>query len=362
MAFYIGLMSGTSMDGVDAALVNVNTHQCILGITRPYGESAQQFLASVLQSQSIGLGTLSQLNTVLGREFGQAAMALLQQAHCSAKDIVAIGSHGQTIAHDATAKIPYTVQLACPHTIAEMTGIRVVADFRTRDLVVGGQGAPFAPLYHQALFSEREWPLVAVNLGGIANVTFLDKASPPRGFDTGPGNCLMDLWIREIHHQPFDADGAWASTGKVIQPLLDACLSDSFFKTSPPKSMGKEYFSRAWLQSKLQPDYPSEDIQATLLMLTAVTVGQAIAQYKTYQPSYMVLCGGGVHNKALQRAIQQQVTDIPVISSAQWGIDPDFIEAMMFAWLADKTIRNVPMDLTALTGARKPVILGAVYA
>lgn len=360
MALYIGLMSGTSMDGVDAALVDVETNQCIAGLTRPYSEKARSFLDEVLRAESVGLGVLAQLSSVLGREFGQAVLALLASAHCSAKDIIAIGSHGQTMCHDATAEIPYTVQLGCPHTIAEMTGIRVVADFRTRDMVVGGQGAPFAPLYHQALFGHLTPQLAVVNIGGIANVTFLEQSQAPRGYDTGPGNCLMDAWIRQTCDQAYDADGTWASSGTVLQSFLAEMMADPYFQQKPPKSLGKEYFSRTWLTSKLHDIYAPADVQATLLELTAITIVQAMAQH-AIQPSQVILCGGGVHNSALHRAIQRHLSDTQVVSSANLGVDPDFIEAMMFAWLAEKTIHNIPVNLAALTGAKKPVVLGAVY-
>lgn len=360
MALYIGLMSGTSMDGVDVVLVDVATHQCVAGLTRPYTNNARVFLDEVLRAESVALGTLTQLSGVLGREFGQAAIELLAQAQVEAKDIVAIGSHGQTICHDAAAHIPYTVQLGCPHTIAEMTGIRVVADFRTRDMVVGGQGAPFAPLYHQALFGHHTLPLTVVNIGGIANVTFLEPSQPPRGYDTGPGNCLMDVWIREIQAKPYDADGAWAGSGVVIQPLLLKMLSDPYFQQKPPKSLGKEYFSYDWLTAKLSHNEAPQDVQATLLELTAMTIAEAICQ-QIKKPAQVILCGGGVHNRVLHRAIQRHLNGSHVISSADLGIDPDFIEAMMFAWFAEKTIHNEPLDMTALTGAKKSVVLGAIY-
>lgn len=360
MALYIGLMSGTSMDGVDAALVDVDTNQCVAGIVRSYSEKSKVFLEEVLRAESVGLGTLSQLSSVLGREFGQAVLELLEEAHCAAQDVVAIGSHGQTICHDAMADIPYTVQLGCAHTIAEMTGIRVVADFRTRDLIVGGQGAPFAPLYHQALFGHHTLPLVVVNIGGIANVTFLEQSQPPRGYDTGPGNCLMDAWIRTILSQSYDADGAWAASGHVIEHLLTEMLLDPYFQQTAPKSLGKEYFSHHWLTAKLHGNEAPEDVQATLLELTAMTIAQAVSQHVS-KPSKVVLCGGGVHNRTLHHAIQRHLSDYQVVSSAFLGVDPDFIEAMMFAWFAEKTIQNKSVDMAALTGATKPVVLGVIY-
>lgn len=361
MALYIGLMSGTSMDGVDAALVDLERNRCVAGLTRPYSEKAKCFLEDVLRAESIGLETLNQLSSVLGREFGQAALDVLGKAHYSAKDVVAIGSHGQTICHDATAVIPYTVQLGCPHTIADMTGIRVVADFRTRDIVVGGQGAPFAPLYHQVLFGDLAPSLAVVNIGGIANVTFLEQSRPPCGYDTGPGNALMDAWIRQTQGRLYDFDGAWANSGQVIQSVLTEMLAAPYFQQKPPKSLGKEYFSRTWLMSKISGIHAPEDIQATLLELTAMTIAQAVSQH-TDKPLQVVLCGGGVHNRALHCAIQRHLIGFQVVSSAHFGVNPDFIEAMMFAWLAEKTTHQIPLDLSTLTGARKPVILGALYS
>lgn len=360
MALYIGLMSGTSMDGVDAVLVDLSTNQCIYGLTRPYSIEAKRFLDDVLNSTTIGLATLSQLNTLLGREFAVSVLLLLEKANCRAQDVVAIGSHGQTICHDATADIPYTVQVACPHTIAQLTGIRVVADFRTRDLVVGGQGAPFAPLYHQELFAKRKAPMAVVNIGGISNVTFLDESNITRGYDIGPGNCLMDAWINQTLKQPYDNNGAWGASGDVIQLLLSELLDDPFFKLPSPKSIGKEYFSLSWLLPKLQVNYRPVDVQATLCELTATTISSAIKDHSD-RPSSVVICGGGVHNGALLNALQRHFDQSSVVSSALFGVNPDFIEAMLFAWLAEKAIHEIPLDLMSLTGATQPVILGAIY-
>ena len=348
------------MDGVDAALVDMDTHRCLAGITRPYGAEARQFLNDVLNGQSLGLGTLSQLSTVLGREFALSVQQLLDTAECSAQDVIAIGSHGQTLCHDASAAIPYTVQLGCPHTIAEMTGIPVVADFRTRDLVLGGQGAPFAPLIHQVLFQHREAPMAVINIGGIANITFLDDSTSAKGYDVGPGNCLMDAFIQMTLNQPYDDEGAWASRGVVIEPLLAALLSDPFFQLRAPKSIGKEYFSIEWLLSHVQSTHRPEDIQATLLELTARTLVREVERH-AIRPISVVLCGGGVHNRALHRAFQHHMGETPVLSSAHFGLDPDYIEALLFAWLADKALQGTALDLQTLTGARKPSVLGVIY-
>ena len=360
MPFFIGLMSGTSMDGVDAALVDVSTHTLIAGITRPYSEAAEQLLQAILRGEQTGLYVLSQLNTVLGREFALAVHQVLEKARVSPEEIVAIGSHGQTICHDAEADIPYTVQLGCAHTIAELTGISVVADFRTRDIVLGGQGAPFAPLYHQALFASLGIPLAVVNVGGIANVTFISPGMGVRGYDTGPGNALMDLWAQKHLETPYDKNGAWGASGCVIEPLLSALLDDVYFHLPAPKSIDKAYFSEHWLSSFLRPSDASQDIQATLVALTAVTIAQAIKASECGL-TRAVLCGGGVHNETLMNAIRAQLPDVQIDSTAAFGVNPDFLEAMMFAWFADKTLNNVPLDLTRITGAKHPAILGAIY-
>lgn len=361
MKLFIGLMSGTSMDGIDAALLDVDTNRLLAGIIRPYSEDAKQQLQQVLGSVHTTAAVLSQLNTIIGREFAAAVLELLAHADKKACDIVAIGSHGQTICHDPYADIPYTVQLGCAHTIAELTGMTVVADFRTRDLVNGGQGAPFAPLYHQVLFAQIGEPLALVNIGGIANVSYISAQGHATGHDIGPGNCLLDAWIQLHCDKPYDANGAWAATGQVIIPLLQSLMNDPCFKRVAPKSLGKEYFSSAWLMQYLQPNYTPEDVQATLLALTAVTIAEDIKNSPVLVKQ-VAICGGGAHNKALQAALKQQLPQVNIQSTESLGIDPDFMEAMMFAWLADKTLSHIPLDLKAITGARKMAVLGAIYA
>src|SRR3990167_4212356 len=276
MSLYIGLMSGTSMDGIDAALVDVHTHQLIKGITRSYRQEVKAALQCVLSTNQHELRTIYQLNTLIGREFGVVANELLAEAKVSRESIEAIGSHGQTIIHDAEADIPYTVQLGCAHTIAEMTKIPVIADFRTRDLILHGQGAPLAPLYHQALFSNLGYPLAAVNIGGIANLSGLLSENEVIGYDVGPGNCLMDAWIMRHQGKPYDARGKRAGQGHVIAPLLQALLDDPFFHKHYPKSIGKEYFSLNWLNTFLDESYEAVDVQATLLYLTAELIAHEI--------------------------------------------------------------------------------------
>ena len=361
MTLFIGLMSGTSMDGIDAALVNIETNTLIAGVTRPYGDTARQRLQAVLNDTHTGPAALSQLNSLLGREFAYAVQDLLNRARVTSQQVVAIGSHGQTICHDAMADIPYTVQLGCAHTIAELTGITVVADFRTRDLVIGGQGAPFAPIYHQALFGTGELPLAVVNIGGISNVTYLNELGHVSGYDIGPGNCLLDMWILKHRGLFFDASGEWALTGKVINPLLTKLLADPYFKRSPPKSLGKEYFSFTWLMNYLQPQDAPEDVQATLLALTVITIADAL--HKTdIALRHAVICGGGVHNIALLNALIKNLPDVHVESTKALGIDPDFMEAMMFAWFAHKALNQIPINVQSITGSKYPAVYGAIYA
>jgi anhydro-N-acetylmuramic acid kinase len=256
------------------------------------------------------------------------------------------------------------VQLGCAHTIAEMTGIPVVADFRTRDLIVGGQGAPFAPIYHQALFKNKELPLAVINIGGIANITYLPNEKEVSGYDIGPGNCLMDTWIYKHQGLFYDAKGAWAQSGKMIPELLDNLLADDYFKRKAPKSLGKEYFSLDWLSVYLKEacraPYRAEDVQATLLQLTAHTIADSVLNLPE-PPKQILICGGGVYNEALLAALEQLLPKTQIASTARYQIHPEFVEALMMAWLAEKTIEQTALNLSAITGAKSPSILGIIY-
>ncbi|WP_058535288.1 anhydro-N-acetylmuramic acid kinase [Legionella saoudiensis] len=360
MTLFIGLMSGTSMDGIDAAIVDIPSNKLICGITKEYSKEVMNGLNKLLDGSDLSLASICQLNTLIGRDFAQAANEVLHEAALSARDICALGSHGQTVCHNTESSIPYTWQLGCGHTISSLTGITVIADFRTRDLVNGGQGAPFAPLYHQELFSKQFANVALVNIGGIANITFINANKPTRGWDVGPGNCLMDAWIAKHQGKSFDANGAWAQQGMVIQPLLDALLADSFIQLTAPKSIGKEYFSLSWLETHLKPDYKAVDVQKTLLAFTAKPIADALIDAPK-EVKDLFLCGGGTHNLALKQMIQELLPEIVVKSVADAGISPDYLEAMLFAWLAAQTINQQPLDLGAITGSKKPAILGAIY-
>lgn len=359
MALYVGLMSGTSMDGIDAALVQMPSNTLLCGITKKYSTEVKERIDHLINGNNISLALVCQLNTLIGKEFAGAVNELLQEAKVLPEDILAIGSHGQTLCHDTSTSIPYTLQLGCGHTISSLTGINVVADFRTRDLVNGGQGAPFAPLYHQELFSKSDANIAVVNIGGIANVTFISSGQQTKGWDIGPGNCLMDAWISQNLGKSFDTDGLWAMQGEVINSLLDQLLADPFFGLAPPKSIGKEYFSLSWLGHYLKKEYKPVDVQSTLLALTAHSVAETILRKKNIKHLY--LCGGGTHNIYLGKKLACLLPGIAVNSIADIGVSPDYVEAMMFAWLAAQTINQIPVDLTAITGSKGPAILGAVY-
>jgi anhydro-N-acetylmuramic acid kinase len=358
---YIGLMSGTSMDGIDAALVDIDTNTLQLGITKAYSNELKKSIHRVLDEVDLSLASICQLNTLIGREFAAAANELLQKAKVAPEEICAIGSHGQTLCHNTSNSIPYTLQLGCAHTISSLTGITVVSDFRTRDLVNGGQGAPFAPLYHQELFAKTNSSIALVNIGGIANITLINPNKAVKGWDVGPGNCLMDAWIAKHQAKPYDEGGSWAKEGELIMPLLEVLLADPAIRLSPPKSFGKEYFSLEWLQSYLKNfEYRPVDVQKTLLALTAQTIVDNITQEKK-PVNAVYLCGGGSHNAALHQRIAHLLPEAKVQSSADVGIDPDYLEAMLFAWLSAQTINKKALDLSSITGSKHPEILGAIY-
>lgn len=360
MTLFIGLMSGTSMDGIDAALVQMPSNKLLYGITKKYSPEIKNHIDAVIQGDNLSLASICQLNTLIGREFALAVNELLQEAKIDYQDVCAIGSHGQTICHDTSSKIPYTLQLGCAHTISSLTGITVVADFRTRDIVNGGQGAPFAPLYHQELFAKSGEHLAVVNIGGISNITFIHPNKNTRGWDVGPGNCLMDEWIKIHQGTSYDAGGNWAKQGDVIQPLLTRLLSDPFFSMRPPKSIGKEYFSLSWLGNYLEKNYRAEDVQATLLALTAYPIAENIKRNQM-NTSQLYLCGGGTHNGLLFDTLANLLPGVKVNSIADVGVSPDYLEAMMFAWLGSQTINKKPVNLTSITGSKGAALLGAVY-
>lgn len=360
MSLFIGLMSGTSMDGIDAALVDVTNNKLLCAIVKKYSNEVITGLNEVLHSDKVAASALCQLNTLIGRDFAAAVAELLTEAKIDAKEIQAIGSHGQTICHDANADIPYTLQLGCAHTIAHLTKIPVVADFRIRDLVNGGQGAPFAPIYHYQLFAQAKQTVAVVNIGGIANVSFIKANQPVTGWDVGPGNCLMDDWIGQHQSKPFDANGSWASQGEVISELLDRLLSDPFVCEKPPKSIDKHYYSLSWLNRFLKQEYKPADVQASLLAFTAHCIANTVLLDKSI--GQLFVCGGGSHNLVLLDSLSALLPQVQVQSSANVGVDPDYVEAMLYAWLAAQNVQGDAVDLSSVTGSGQAQVLGALYS
>lgn len=358
----IGLMSGTSMDGIDAVLVDLadTRPRLIAAEAIAWQPELRQQLLSAAQHTPLTADDFARLDAEAGEAFAQAAEKLQQAAQ--GEPIRVIGSHGQTLAHNPNHVPGYTLQIGAADRIAETTGVTCVGNFRGRDIAAGGQGAPLVPAFHQAVFQSAEENRVILNIGGIANITVLPSSptSPVTGFDTGPGNCLMDYWCSKHTGQHYDDDGAWGRLGSIDQELLGKCLSDSYFSLPSPKSTGTDYFSPRWLDEKLQGKaYPAEDVQATLAQLTVHSISEAIKRLDINVDRVLV-CGGGSHNPVLMAGLNTQLP-CPVESTAQTGIDPDWVEAIAFAWLAKQTLNNQPGNLAAVTGAAGPRVLGAIY-
>jgi anhydro-N-acetylmuramic acid kinase len=360
---FIGIMSGTSLDGIDCILVNCSRQkmQPIASLHMDYPKALKERLIELCQNFSINLKELGCLHTELGEQYSKAVLALLSKTKVSANKISAIGNHGQTIYHNPEGKFPFTMQIGNAAVIAARTGIPVVSDFRSMDMALGGQGAPLVPAFHSAIFAKKDKNIAVVNIGGMSNVTLLGSKTV-LGYDTGPGNVLMDAWIRLHKKQAFDKNGQWANSGKVDPDLLKALLSEPFFKQRPPKSTGRELFNLAWLQKKLSPlgKLKLENVQATLLELTAQSITQGIRLSK-FKADYLYVCGGGAYNLALIKRLSELNAETKVDSTMKLGIDPSWVEAMAFAWLAKQSIEGKPGNLPSVTGAKKATRLGAIY-
>lgn len=363
MKYYIGLMSGTSMDGIDAALVLFEDEKIKLIDTTSIDIPTQikSTLTILLRGENITLKLLGEADTQMGHLFADAVLDLLKKTKIEIDEIKAIGSHGQTIYHHPHGDNPFTLQIGDPNIIAARTNITTVADFRRRDIALGGQGAPLVPAFHDYLFHDRISDLCVINIGGIANITCLpeDKSKPVIGFDTGPGNTLLDLWHQKHQGTPVDLNGEWARNGKIIPELLDLLLDDAYFKKPFPKSTGREYFNLNWLDGKLsqhKEKIPPVDIQTTLTELTAKTIAAATLHAHT-----IYICGGGAYNIYLMERLRTHCTHTSVESIQAIGINPQWIEAMAFAWLAKQTIENKPGNLPSVTGAKKETILGGIF-
>ncbi len=364
---YIGLMSGTSMDGIDAALVDFSEALPKLLTTHSHAwpDDIQQALIEARDIPDEDLPSLSSLDQQTAEIFANACFKLLENSCYQAQDIISVGNHGQTIRHRPDIATPFSLQLGNPHKLATLTGIDVISDFRTADIKAGGQGAPLAPAFHQAVFQHEKINRVIVNIGGISNITILpgnngqaETDQRITGFDCGPGNTLMDAWMSQQKQQAFDAEGALAASGRTNAGLLARLLMDEYFQLRPPKSTGFEYFNLEWLGKNIDRALNIADVQSTLCDLTAISIIRAINQY-TADTDEIYICGGGVHNKELMRRLQT-MTKCPVSTTETLGIHPDWVEAMAFAWLAYRNVHHQTGNLPSVTGAGKAVILGAL--
>ncbi|MFJ7144703.1 anhydro-N-acetylmuramic acid kinase [Pseudomonas protegens] len=361
MALYIGVMSGTSLDGLDIALIEqspairlIATHYI------PMPETLRAELLSLCASgpDEIARSAIAQQHWV--KLAAQGIHSLLQQQQLQVQDIRAIGSHGQTVRHEPSRG--FTVQIGNPALLTELTGITVVSDFRSRDVAAGGQGAPLVPAFHEALFEQRLGNRAVLNVGGFSNLSLIETAKPVAGFDCGPGNVLLDAWIQTQRAETFDRNGQWAASGQLDQALLKTLLSDPFFATQGPKSTGREVFNLQWLTRHLvqHPTISAEDVQATLLELTALTIVDSLqaAQVDTQE---LLVCGGGAHNGTLMQRLSALLPGTQVNSTAVYGVDPDWVEAMAFAWLAHCCLEGIAANRPSVTGARGLRVLGAIY-
>jgi len=361
---YIGLISGTSADGIDAALVRFehDKPQWVHALTHAWPEALRTQILRVAQDETtLDLDAFGRLDVAIGHTFADAVDTLLAQSGVPAASIRAVGSHGQTIRHRPAGEHPFTLQIGNASVIAERGGIDVVADFRSADVAAGGQGAPLLPAVHAMLFNPAGHTRVVLNLGGIANITVLNAGGEVFGFDTGPANGLMDAWYLRHRGEAFDRDGAFAASGQVDEALLATLLNDPYFALPPPKSTGREHFHLSWLDARLHSvSTAPADVQATLLELTARSVAMAVDAHAT-DAKDVLLCGGGVHNGALVQRLRELLQPRKLASTAAYGVDPDYLEATAFAWLARQRLLGLSGNLPAVTGARGPRVLGAVH-
>ncbi|PRY68165.1 anhydro-N-acetylmuramic acid kinase [Halomonas ventosae] len=375
MSLFIGLMSGTSLDGIDAALVEIRADgapRLVATHETPMPETLRDLLWRLCHADRVAFSELAAAEDAFSRLQAEAVEALIASSGEEREAITAIGSHGQTIEHAPGGHgggPAYTLQLDNPSLLAELTGRPVVADFRRRDLAAGGQAAPLAPAFHEALFrAPGEWRLV-LNLGGFANLTLLPPAEDeraPLGFDTGPANALLDAWHARHRGGRFDAGGAWAASGRVDAALLKRLLAEPFFHLPPPRSTGRELFHLDWLQGQLQGGESPQDVQATLAELTAASValGVGMARERLDAPpaALLVPCGGGAHNPDLLARLARRLPETPLLPGEDWGWPAEWLEAGAFAWLAWRRLAGLPGNLPSVTGAAGPRVLGGVYA
>ena len=359
-SLFAGLMSGTSLDGADAALVDFSgpAPRTLAFATVPFSAALRDRILALCEPGTDPLELAGAVSLELADLYARAVEGAIAAAGVQRRDVAAIGCHGQTVRH--RPDLGFTIQLNDAARLAELTGIDVVADFRRRDMAAGGQGAPLVPAFHEAVFRDAARSRCIVNIGGISNVTWLPVGGHVLGFDCGPGNVLLDGWARRHLGAHYDEGGRWAARGRTDPALLQAFLSEPFLRSPPPKSTGRELFRMAWLEERLPGSYRAEDVQATLADFTAHAIVDAIDRFcEATQEIY--LAGGGVRNAALVERIERLAGPRPVAPTDALGVPTAHVESMAFAWLAMKCVRREPVDLTAVTGARKPRVLGAIY-
>ncbi|GAA0859694.1 anhydro-N-acetylmuramic acid kinase [Aliiglaciecola litoralis] len=363
---YIGLMSGTSMDGVDVAIVDFSKIQpkVIAFHTLTYTAELLQKLNQLCAANDDEIVDMGQADRAVAMHFADAVKQILQQTGLQPAQIAAIGSHGQTIRHHPNGQHGFTLQIGDPNTLAVMTGIDVIADFRRKDIALGGQGAPLAPAFHQAVFRHSKHSRIILNIGGISNITYIPKSIEQDviGFDTGPGNTLMDAWCKRHLGEPYDHNGHWAASGNRDSRLLQQLMVEPFFAQSFPKSTGRETFNLDWLDNHiatLAQSPSAESVQATLAMLTTCTIASQINVFDDVEEVFV--CGGGANNDFLMECLENELVEVDLATTNELGISPDAVEAVAFAWLAYAHINHIPGNLPSVTGAAKAAILGGFY-
>lgn len=362
---FLGLISGTSTDGVDAALCRFGERSCqvVAARTFAYPPAIRQRIESLISAGGAALAEIGAVDVAVGRFFADCANALIAGEGLEAREITAIGHHGQTIWHEPNPPEPFSWQIGDPNSVAAITGIDTVADLRRLDMAFGGQGAPIVPAFHQWLFASDAAARIVLNVGGIANLTVLAPGCDVLGFDTGPANTLLDAWARHCLDQPYDDGGRWAASGNPDAELLRVCLDDAYFAQAAPKSTGRERFNETWLQQQLASvarEVSAADVAATLIELSATTIANAITAERLADYA-LIVCGGGVRNAALMQRLGA-LTGQPPQSSADYGLDPDWVEAAAMAWLARARLELEPGNLPTVTAAREASVLGGLYS
>lgn len=357
---YAGLMSGTSLDGIDAVLADLGGEhpRPLARHYLPFDDALKDELLALHYPGHNELHRTLLAGNRLATLYATTIAQLLKLAGTPRSQVRAIGCHGQTIRH--RPEHGYTLQVGNAALLAELSGIAVVSDFRSRDIAAGGQGAPLVPAFHDRLLRHAQTHRVIVNIGGIANLTDLPPQATASGFDCGPGNLLMDAWCLRHTGKAYDENGAWGASGKVLPELLEQLLAEPFFALAPPKSSGRDLFNMAWLEERLTGKEAAADVQATLLELTCRSIAQAIELHCSGAEE-IYLCGGGAHNRALRNRLSALLSDCAIGTTDDLGVSGDYLEALAFAWLAQQALHGKPANLPAVTGARHPCVLGAIY-